>query len=701
MIVPLISLITQAIFYTLLTFYLDYVLPIDSSAKAHPFFFLGVKNKKEIMQHNDFNDLNKEKSKKYGEYFEIESQGLSDIEIVNLVKKWPNGEIAVKNASFKAYRGQVTALLGHNGAGKSTIFSCLTGFIKQTSGQIIIGAEAENSKIGYCPQWDPLFPLLTVEEHLYFYGNLKTSLSILKSEVDEVLEQVDLVHARRIRGNALSGGMKRKLCVGMAMVGRSRILLLDEPTAGMDPMARRGVLDIVEKVKTDKSVLLTTHYMDEADLLSDKIIIMAKGELICNGSSNFLKSKFGVGFVLTVAINTQQCSPDSYEQIAQTVIEITQRYCKDAKIDGHVTAQFKVILPNGSQRQFPHLFSELEARKHELKIDSFGVGINNLEQVFIKVTDMADPEESMGTKQKKKKESETEKSFSCMFIEKGEKIGVFELGVCTNEFSKDFFLFLCPPKSFASRLFCTQQMRCYRYWLIMKRSIPVAQGYTFETIEFDKNAHRYEVIFKIDEENFPSLTVKPICIDEIKLLLGVFDEYDLKIPIIAFCDNFSVICYSKNGGNYKFMDEWGGMHGNQLFINFDKKKTRFGTNAVTTPKTKMNTVVYDLIKIISMPADNIQVNEEWKFTFTKDNDHLVLIEFDSFDGTKKAASPTFLMAMLLKEHIKIIKNETVDKPDSLGFCVLNEFTEAEKRRVEEGLKEACKLLKIDTSFVII
>lgn len=275
-------------------------------------------------------------------------------------------------------------LIYSNGAGKSTIFGCLTGFITPTSGQIIIGSEAENSRIGYCPQWDPLFPLLTVEEHLYFYGSLKTSLPILQSEVDEVLEQIDLFHARDIRGNALSGGMKRKLCVGMAMIGRSRILLLDEPTAGMDPMARRGVLDIVERVKADKSVLLTTHYMDEADLLSDKIIIMAKGELICNGSSNFLKSKFGVGFVLTISANTQQCQPHEYEHIAQTVIQITQKYCDGAKIDGHVTAQFKIILPNGSQRQFPQLFSELEARKYELKIDSFGVGLNNLEQVFIK-----------------------------------------------------------------------------------------------------------------------------------------------------------------------------------------------------------------------------------------------------------------------------------------------------------------------------
>ncbi|KAE9554667.1 hypothetical protein FO519_002077 [Halicephalobus sp. NKZ332] len=396
-IVPLICLIVHAVFYTLLAFYLDYVLPIDSSPKKHPLFIFGVGKEVETLFDDDIEGI-KQQEGRFAKFFENESPGIADVEIRHLIKKWPNGEIAVKDVSFKAYRGQVTALLGHNGAGKSTIFGCLTGFLSPTSGDIKVGSGEE--KIGYCPQWDPLFPLLTVEEHLRFYGTLKTGQAIAETEIDEVLREVDLSYARNYRGMALSGGMKRKLCVGMAMIGQSRVLLLDEPTAGMDPMARKGVLDIVEKVKAQRTVILTTHYMDEADLLSDRIIIMAKGELICNGSSNFLKSKFGVGFVLSIAFDSEMTEATDLEKLAIKITDIAERHCPGAKIEGVIAIQFKIILPNGMQRRFAGLFEELESRKAELRINAFGIGVNNLEQVFIKVTDFADPEANTHTTEK-------------------------------------------------------------------------------------------------------------------------------------------------------------------------------------------------------------------------------------------------------------------------------------------------------------
>uniref|UniRef100_A0AC34QT68 ABC transporter domain-containing protein n=1 Tax=Panagrolaimus sp. JU765 TaxID=591449 RepID=A0AC34QT68_9BILA len=396
-IVPIIFLIIQAIFYTCLAFYLDYVLPIDSSPKKHPLFIFGLGEKDESLENDDIEGI-KNQSNRFQEFFEVESGTTADVDIKHLIKKWPNGELAVKDVSFKAYRGQVTALLGHNGAGKSTVFGCLTGFLTPTAGEIKIGNGID--RIGYCPQWDPLFPLLTVEEHLRFYGTLKTGSPVAETEIDHVLQQIDLIHARNFKGIELSGGMKRKLCVGMAMIGGSQVILLDEPTAGMDPMARRGVLDIVEKIKMNKTILLTTHYMDEADLLSDRIIIMAKGELICNGSSNFLKAKFGVGFVLTIAFFDSDSSASDLEKLATKILDIAQRYCPGSRIEGVISTQFKIILPNGSQRRFAEFFEELEQRRNELKINAFGIGINNLEQVFIKVTDFADPEADSHTAEK-------------------------------------------------------------------------------------------------------------------------------------------------------------------------------------------------------------------------------------------------------------------------------------------------------------
>ena len=162
------------------------------------------------------------------------------MELRNLTHIWPNREIAIDNVSFKACRSEVTTILGHNGAGKSTLFECLTGSIIPTSGEIRIGNGKE--KIGYCPQWNPIFSYMTVEEHLRFYGTLKTGKQISEDEVDEVLKYIDLSYVKDVTTEELSEGIMRNLSVGIAMIGDSQILLLDEPTTGMDPEAKKNLL---------------------------------------------------------------------------------------------------------------------------------------------------------------------------------------------------------------------------------------------------------------------------------------------------------------------------------------------------------------------------------------------------------------------------------------------------------------------------
>uniref|UniRef100_A0AC34Q5V6 ABC transporter domain-containing protein n=2 Tax=Panagrolaimus sp. JU765 TaxID=591449 RepID=A0AC34Q5V6_9BILA len=298
------------------------------------------------------------------------------IEISDVTKKF--GTLKVLNhVSFKAFENQVTALLGHNGAGKSTLFGCLTGFVTPTSGSVIV---KEKALIGFCPQWDPLFPLLTVVEHLEFYSQLKTG-KYDPEEIETVLTKVELENARSTLAMNLSGGMKRKLTVGMAMIGGSQILLLDEPTAGMDPLARRNVINIVNALKQGKTVLLTTHYMDEAELLSDRIIIMAKGTLMCNGSADFLKKKLSTGFILTIVFQHDMKNTD---KLAQDILQVVQKHVPDSLIDGPIGNQFTILLPFGSQRKFPDLFGEIESKKNELMIGSFGISANTLEQIFIK-----------------------------------------------------------------------------------------------------------------------------------------------------------------------------------------------------------------------------------------------------------------------------------------------------------------------------
>uniref|UniRef100_A0A8C5Z7H4 ATP-binding cassette sub-family A member 3-like n=1 Tax=Marmota marmota marmota TaxID=9994 RepID=A0A8C5Z7H4_MARMA len=156
--------------------------------------------------------------------------------------------------------------------------------------------------IGWCPQHNILFDNFIVAEHLFFIliscllpFQLKgLSQQKCPEEVKQMLHILNLEDKRNSRSKFLSGGMKCKLSIGIALIVGSKVLMLDEPTSGMDAISRRAIWDLLQKQKSDRTILLTTHFMDEADLLGDRIAIMAKGELQCCGSSLFLKQKYGL-----------------------------------------------------------------------------------------------------------------------------------------------------------------------------------------------------------------------------------------------------------------------------------------------------------------------------------------------------------------------------------------------------------------------
>ncbi|XP_042139620.2 ATP-binding cassette sub-family A member 17-like isoform X8 [Peromyscus maniculatus bairdii] len=260
------------------------------------------------------------------------------IEIQHLYKVFYRGRrkcIAVKDLSVNLYKGQITVLLGHNGAGKTTICSILTGLISPSKGQAyVLGCEVSKDlaqvrkSLGWCPQHDILFDNFTVTDHLSFYGqrDIHTELAVdcwmellrqfhlgcvptgpkLKGlsrqncheEIEEMLPLLGLKDKWNSRCKFLSWGMKRKLSLGIALIADSKVLILDEPTSGMDSTSRRAIWDILQQQKSDRMILLTTHFMDEADLLGDRVAIMAKGELQCCGSPPFLKQKYGLKLCL-------------------------------------------------------------------------------------------------------------------------------------------------------------------------------------------------------------------------------------------------------------------------------------------------------------------------------------------------------------------------------------------------------------------
>ncbi|GMS93235.1 hypothetical protein PENTCL1PPCAC_15410, partial [Pristionchus entomophagus] len=313
-----------------------------------------------------------------------------DIELSNIHKTWPSGERAVRGIDIKLYRGQVTALLGHNGAGKSTTFAMIAGIVVPSSGTIKIGDADEKGKhaarqslVGFCPQYNPIFPRLTVNEHLDFFARLKGVVE-WREEGAKLLELLLLTDKAKTLSSKLSGGMKRKLCIAMALIGNSRVVLLDEPTAGVDTGARRDIERLLIQQKRERTFLLTTHYTDEAENLGDRILIMAGGKVVCSGSPSFLNREFGAGYILScVAIDSNRL-----HGISDETLQLVKQHISNAKAERQHGQQFEIWLDKEECDRFPDLFRALEDAYIQIGIESYGLSMNTLEQVFLRVGEM-------------------------------------------------------------------------------------------------------------------------------------------------------------------------------------------------------------------------------------------------------------------------------------------------------------------------
>jgi ABC-type multidrug transport system ATPase subunit len=235
------------------------------------------------------------------------------LEIHKLSKTYAGSVQALKEFSFSLKSGQVWALLGQNGAGKSSLISCLSGSQNQTHGEAYAfglstrdDIQTLQTQFGKCAQDDLLWPSLTARDHLRLWCAFKgvESGPVMSEHVESKLASVALVADGDKATGTFSGGMKRRLSVALALVGDPRLVFLDEPTTGMDPLSRRRVWKFIQEMKTDKIVILTTHSMEEADTLGDVISIMANGQLKASGSSLFLKNAFGKGYQINLTCKT-------------------------------------------------------------------------------------------------------------------------------------------------------------------------------------------------------------------------------------------------------------------------------------------------------------------------------------------------------------------------------------------------------------
>lgn len=305
------------------------------------------------------------------------------IEVRNLKKSLGN-LYAVDDASFQASAGEILSLLGPNGAGKSTTISMLSGLLEPTDGDAsIMGhsvtkeSEAAKASLGVVPQDIALYPDLSARENLVFWGKMYGLRgAALKSRVDEVLDIIGLADRQKDHVAKFSGGMKRRVNIGAALLHKPAVIIMDEPTVGIDPQSRRHILDNVKELnRQGMTVLYTTHYMEEAAELSHHIAIMDDGKIIAYGTHNELIKMVGEQTRIDITLNVE----------AEKILDawrVTEGVARIDSLDGKVTA-----LVDDSNRVLPRLFDA--ASKAGIRITSVDIQEPNLETVFLHLTGRA------------------------------------------------------------------------------------------------------------------------------------------------------------------------------------------------------------------------------------------------------------------------------------------------------------------------
>lgn len=309
----------------------------------------------------------------------------SILEVQNLVKNYGDFK-AVKGVSFNIEEGEIFSLLGPNGAGKTTTISMLSTLYTPTSGDAIIGGHSVTKDpmgvrniIGVVPQDLALYEDLTARENLIFWGQMyNLSGKSLTTRVDEVLEQIGLTDKAKDRVKTYSGGMKRRVNIGVGLLHKPRLLFMDEPTVGIDPQSRRAILDTVKDLnKQGMTLLYTTHYMEEAEELSNRVGIIDHGELIAIGSQKELTQQVGQSETLILHINEN----DDPQALIPSFKGI-----KDVLEANVIGTEISIITPSAKD-----VLASVVSKANErgIKIRSIDIREPNLEAVFLHLTGRA------------------------------------------------------------------------------------------------------------------------------------------------------------------------------------------------------------------------------------------------------------------------------------------------------------------------
>ncbi|XP_018365508.1 PREDICTED: retinal-specific ATP-binding cassette transporter-like [Trachymyrmex cornetzi] len=380
--------ILGAVIHFTLAVYVNAVLPGKYGVRKDPLYFLKCIKKNKVALDDEATEFDYDKTNK--DFEPVFGSALTPgIQIRDLKKSYTTSWLrkskvdALKGVSVDFYKGQITALLGHNGAGKTTLMSILTGVTSETEGKVFINGKnirkhlnSIRNDLGLCPQENMVFPDLNVFEQIEFFGLLKAKSKTrneIKKDVLNLLAKLKLSEKKDFLPSKLSGGQQRRLCLGMALIGNASIIILDEPTSGMDPETRRDTWDIILKLRGEKTILISTHNMEEADILGDRIAIMHAGRLRSYGTAMFLKKQYGHGHIEVTLSTKSWCVP---EKIISKFDSRTQQLSVDSE---------KIVLNVPYTDSLPQSLDKVESERKQLGVTGISVSLITLEQVFLKI----------------------------------------------------------------------------------------------------------------------------------------------------------------------------------------------------------------------------------------------------------------------------------------------------------------------------
>ncbi|KAJ2999103.1 hypothetical protein HDV02_003633 [Globomyces sp. JEL0801] len=397
----LICQILNIAFNLFMTWYVDTVFPGEYGTPQPWNFLFNSAYWSKTVKTSQSSLLNSEPV--YGSHVLIQPQSKEQevtLQIRNLSKTYtlPNGSElkAVDGLSFDLYEGQVLAFLGRNGSGKSTTIGMLTGLFPATSGDAFFFRDNQTlslqenlssirESLGVCPQHDWLWNQLSVRQTLEVYAGLK---GISKENIEEVIAEsvrsCDLVEKKENLVSSLSGGQRRKLSLAIAFMGNSKYVFLDEMSSGVDPLSRRAMWKMVSENKAGRTIILTTHFMDEADILGDNVVILSQGEVCGIGSSMYLKNESKLGFEVIISQSTS--IPTNIEQSEKLWLEFIQKYAADTTYVQTSDNEVSYRISAEHKDKLSKLFRSIEEHKVELGIGSYGYSGTSLQDVFMKIT---------------------------------------------------------------------------------------------------------------------------------------------------------------------------------------------------------------------------------------------------------------------------------------------------------------------------